>query len=84
MLLRKTDLLSVLTSLSLPVIRHSGMLQVAGGSILFLPTCLGHLILESLKGYRFKFCDNKSHHAPVELRNQNNEPYATGIVGGSK
>ncbi len=84
MLLRKTDLLSVLTSLSLPVIRHSRMLQVAGGSFLSLPTCLGYSISESLKGNRFKSCDNKLNHALVERLNETNEPCATGIVGGTK
>jgi hypothetical protein len=84
MLLRKTDLLSVLTSLSLPVIQHAGMLQLAVGCILFIPTCLVYLISRFLKEYGIKFCDSKTHQALVDLRKQANEPYATGIVGGLK
>ncbi len=82
MLLRKTDLWSALMSLSLPVIQHAGMLQATGGSVLFLPTCLGCLISESIKEYRFKVCDTKSNQALAELRKESNEPRATGIVGG--
>ncbi len=82
MLLRKTDLWSALMSLSLPVIQHAGMLQATGGSVLFLPTCLGCLISESLKEYRFKFCDTKPNQAFAELH-ESNEPRTTEIVGGS-
>lgn len=84
MLLRKTDLLSVLTSVSLPVIQHAGMLQFAVGCILFIPTCLGYLLSRFLNEYDIKSCGSKTHQALVNLRNQANEPYATGIVGGSK
>jgi hypothetical protein len=82
MLLRKTDLWSAFMSLYLPAIQHAGLLQTTGGSVLFLPTCLGYFISESLKGRGYKFCDTKSNPTPAELCKESNEPRATGIVGG--
>jgi hypothetical protein len=81
MLLRKTDLWSALMSLSLPVIQHAGMLQATGGGVLFIPTCLGCLISESIKEYRFKVCDTKSNQTLTKLH-EYNEPRTTQIVGG--
>jgi hypothetical protein len=83
MLLRKMDLWSAFMSLYLPVIQHAGMLQTTGGSALFLPTCLGCFISESLKGRGHEFCDDtKSNPAPTELCKESNEHRATGIAGG--
>ena len=58
MLLRKTDLMTLLMSLSPPVIQHAGMLQTADGSALFIPACLetnelrAALIVGGLDEYR--------------------------------
>ena len=82
MLLRKKDLWSALMSQSLPVIQHAGMLQAASGTVLFLPTCLGYLIFQSLEKYNSRLSYPKSNQDVTELRKESNELRATCTVGG--
>jgi hypothetical protein len=68
MQLKKMDLWMLLMSLSLPVVRHAGMLQSAGGSALFVPACIGSWVSQSIKKLR--------------LRKQTEALCAAAIVGG--
>jgi hypothetical protein len=54
MQVKKMDLWMLLLSLSLPVIRHAGMLQTAGGSALFVPAWFCTWLSQSVKKFRLR------------------------------